>query len=133
MGQTTHPSRRPFAGSLSHLLAGRQNEEGRHFGSGLGDKHATPNRVDDAMDASTAADGPTGQNAATPSSAPPRSLSHRVLSGGAWSMAGRVGSMGSLFLLNVVLARALSKQEYSAFLTAASAVPFLSMLATLGV
>jgi O-antigen/teichoic acid export membrane protein len=62
-----------------------------------------------------------------------RSLTHRILSGGAWALAGRVGSMGSLFLLNVLLFRTLPTRDYSAFLAAASVIPFLAMLATLGV
>jgi O-antigen/teichoic acid export membrane protein len=49
-------------------------------------------------------------------------------------MVGRLGSMGSLFFMQVVLARSWShdKQDYSAYLAAASVVPLLSMLATLG-
>lgn len=61
------------------------------------------------------------------------SLSRRLVRGGAWSILGRIGSMGALFAMNVVLARNLSKADYSAFLAAASLVPFLAMLATLGV
>lgn len=80
------------------------------------------------MDASTSVNGESTRGGARP----PKSLSRRILGGGAWSLAGRIGSMGSLFLLNVVVARSLSKGEYSAFLTASSAVPFLSMLATMG-
>ena len=69
-----------------------------------------------------------------PSSAPkPRKLAHRILSGGAWSLAGRVVSMGSLFLLTVVLARSLPKSQSAAYMTAASVVPLLAMLATMGV
>jgi O-antigen/teichoic acid export membrane protein len=41
--------------------------------------------------------------------------------------------MGSLFLMNIVLARDLPKADYSAFLAAASLMPFLAMLATAGV
>jgi O-antigen/teichoic acid export membrane protein len=60
-------------------------------------------------------------------------LSHRTLRGGAWTLASRIGSMGSLFLLTVVLARSMPKSESAAFMTATSAVPFLAMLATMGV
>jgi O-antigen/teichoic acid export membrane protein len=62
----------------------------------------------------------------------PRKLAHRILSGGAWSLAGRIGSMGSLFLLTVVLARSLGSAA-AAYMTAASVVPLLAMLATMGV
>jgi O-antigen/teichoic acid export membrane protein len=62
-----------------------------------------------------------------------KSLSRRVLAGGAWSLAGRIGSMGSLFALNVVLARSLGPEGYAPFLPAASVVPVLAMLATMGV
>jgi O-antigen/teichoic acid export membrane protein len=64
-----------------------------------------------------------------------RSLSRRILSGSAWMMVGRLASMGSLIFMQVVLARSWShaKENYSAYLTAASVVPLMSMLATLGV
>jgi O-antigen/teichoic acid export membrane protein len=65
--------------------------------------------------------------------APARNLSQRIVSGGAWSIAGRLASVGSLFLMNVVLAHALRKNEYAAFLAAAAVIPFLSMLASVGV
>jgi O-antigen/teichoic acid export membrane protein len=65
--------------------------------------------------------------------APARNLSQRIVRGGAWSIAGRLGSVGSLFLMNVVLAHSLTKNEYAAFLAAAAVIPFLSMLASVGV
>jgi O-antigen/teichoic acid export membrane protein len=71
-------------------------------------------------------------SSSTPQPAKQRKLSHRILSGGAWSLVGRIGSMGSLFLMTAVMAR-LPKAELSAYLTAASIVPLLAMLATLGV
>jgi len=68
-------------------------------------------------------------------SAPAKSpnLARRILSGGAWTLLGRIGSIGSLFLLHVLLARTLDKADYSAFLTAASVVPLLALASTLGV
>jgi O-antigen/teichoic acid export membrane protein len=41
--------------------------------------------------------------------------------------------MGSLFLLNVILARSIPKADYAAYLSAYAVVPFLAVLATLGV
>jgi O-antigen/teichoic acid export membrane protein len=61
-----------------------------------------------------------------------QNLSRRLLRGGAWSVLGRAASMGAMFAANVVLARTLLKEDYSAFLAVTSLVPFLSMLATLG-
>ncbi|MCC6494485.1 MAG: lipopolysaccharide biosynthesis protein [Pirellulales bacterium] len=82
----------------------------------------------------TTCDDPQLQQASPPAGAMPApSLSRRILSGSAWSIAGRIGSMGSLFVLNALLARTLDKPEYAAFLAASSLVPFLAMLATLGV
>jgi O-antigen/teichoic acid export membrane protein len=62
-----------------------------------------------------------------------KSLTHRILSGGAWSIAGRLGSLGSLFLMNIVLARYLPTADFSAYLAAASVMPFLAMLACAGI
>lgn len=86
----------------------------------------------DASD-SPAAAGDVPEAPARQATARPRSLTQRVLSGGAWSLAGRIGSMGSVFLLNVLLARALPTDDYSAFLTAAALIPLLAMLGTMGV
>src|SRR5690349_4537524 len=77
-----------------------------------------PTSASDTMDsappaANEPAAGPTSPDLKAPKR--PHSLSHRVMRGGAWSLAGRIGSMGSLFLLNVVLAR-LGNADYSAFL-----------------
>ncbi len=79
---------------------------------------------------------PASETVPVDAAAPPKvgtTLSHRILRGGAWTLVSRVGSMGSLFLLTVVLARSMPKSEAAAFMTATSAVPFLAMLATMGV
>ena len=61
-----------------------------------------------------------------------KSFSRRIIDGAAWSIAGRLGSMGSLFVANVILARSLDTADYSAFLAASSLIPFLATLASLG-
>lgn len=87
----------------------------------------------DAVGAANDEPSAAGLSSATEPRAAPRSLSQRVVRGGAWSLAGRVGSMGSLFLLNVLLARTLSDADLSAFMAAASFVTLVAMVATMGV
>ncbi|MBA3484935.1 MAG: oligosaccharide flippase family protein [Pirellulales bacterium] len=63
---------------------------------------------------------------------PPRSLRGRFYSNAAWSIGGRLLSMGSVFATNVLLARNLSTAEFSAYVVAAAAAMFLAIPAALG-
>lgn len=62
----------------------------------------------------------------------PRSLRRRLYSNAAWSVIGRVISIGSVFASVVLLGRHLSTADFSAYTLAAAAVGFLSMPATFG-
>lgn len=62
----------------------------------------------------------------------PRSLRRRLYSNAAWSIGGRLLSMGSVFATNVLLARNLSTAEFSAYAIAAATAIFLAMPASLG-
>ncbi len=70
----------------------------------------------------------TEQNGVPPS----KPLRKRLISGAFWSVVGRVGSIGALFLSHVLLARELPKQDYAAYLIVATTVTLFSLLVTLG-
>jgi O-antigen/teichoic acid export membrane protein len=84
------------------------------------------------MNPATVANNEIDETARAGSEHPRPKLSHRILRGGAWSVLGRVGSMGCFFLTQVLVAR-FAATEYAAFLAATSLVPLLAMLATMGV
>ncbi len=63
---------------------------------------------------------------------PSKPLRKRLISGAFWSVIGRVGSIGALFLSHVLLARELSEADYAAYLTVSATTILLATLICFG-
>jgi O-antigen/teichoic acid export membrane protein len=62
----------------------------------------------------------------------PRSFRFRFFSNAFWSVGGRIASIGSVFAVNVILAKTLSTADFSAYTVAAATVILLAMPAGFG-
>lgn len=61
-----------------------------------------------------------------------KSLKQRLMSGAIWTLIGRIFSVGSFFLANVILANSLGSEQFAAYLIVSSLVPFLAQIILLG-